>query len=103
MTALAPADRRRLPAGEAGLRRRLASLRHDALRARVGDTHRALRPRTARDSRRHAVIERKEGDLTIEDLGSLNGTFLNRRRIDSGPLSDGDELQVGKYRLTFLQ
>jgi pSer/pThr/pTyr-binding forkhead associated (FHA) protein len=54
-------------------------------------------------SRRHAVIERKDGDLAIEDLGSLNGTFLNRRRIDSGSLSDGDELQVGKYRLTFLQ
>jgi FHA domain-containing protein/zinc ribbon protein len=54
-------------------------------------------------SRRHAVIERKEGELAIEDLGSLNGTFLNRRRIDSGSLSDGDELQVGKYRLTFLQ
>jgi len=54
-------------------------------------------------SRRHAVVERKDGDLLIEDLGSLNGTFLNRRRIDSGPLTDGDELQVGKYRLTFLR
>jgi pSer/pThr/pTyr-binding forkhead associated (FHA) protein len=54
-------------------------------------------------SRRHAVVERKGSELRIEDLGSLNGTFLNRKRIDNGPLSDGDELQIGKYRLTFLQ
>jgi ribosomal protein L40E len=54
-------------------------------------------------SRRHAVVSRKDGELTIEDLGSLNGTFLNRRRIETGPLADGDELQIGKYRLTFLQ
>ena len=54
-------------------------------------------------SRRHAVVMHKDGELTIEDLGSLNGTFLNRRRIESGALTDGDELQVGKYRLTFLQ
>ena len=39
----------------------------------------------------------------LEDQGSLNGTFLNRRRIESAPLSDGDELQIGKYRLIFLQ
>jgi pSer/pThr/pTyr-binding forkhead associated (FHA) protein len=54
-------------------------------------------------SRRHAVIKRKGTQLQIEDLGSLNGTFLNRRRIESGELSDGDELQIGKYKLTFLQ
>jgi hypothetical protein len=54
-------------------------------------------------SRKHAVVERKGNELQIEDLGSLNGTFLNRKRIDSGPLSDGDELQIGKYRLSFLQ
>jgi pSer/pThr/pTyr-binding forkhead associated (FHA) protein len=54
-------------------------------------------------SRRHAVIKRKSNQLEIEDLGSLNGTFLNRRRIESGVLSDGDELQIGKYKLTFLQ
>ncbi len=54
-------------------------------------------------SRRHAVVSRKNGELMIEDLGSLNGTFLNRRRIESGALTDGDELQIGKYRLTFLQ
>ena len=54
-------------------------------------------------SRKHAVVSRKGDRLEIEDLGSLNGTFLNRRRIDSpAPLADGDELQIGKYRLTFL-
>jgi FHA domain-containing protein/zinc ribbon protein len=53
-------------------------------------------------SRRHAVLTQRDGQFFIEDLGSLNGTFLNRRRIESGPLADGDELQIGKYRLTFL-
>jgi pSer/pThr/pTyr-binding forkhead associated (FHA) protein len=54
-------------------------------------------------SRRHAVLKRNSNELEIEDLGSLNGTFLNRRRIETGVLSDGDELQIGKYKLTFLQ
>ena len=53
-------------------------------------------------SRKHAVLVRRDGAFFIEDLGSLNGTFLNRRRIESGELADGDELQIGKYRLTFL-
>jgi hypothetical protein len=53
-------------------------------------------------SRRHALVVRRDGRYFIEDRGSLNGTFLNRRRIESGPLEDGDELQIGKYRLTFL-
>ncbi len=53
-------------------------------------------------SRRHAVISQDGGRFVIEDLGSLNGTFLNRRRIDRAPLSDDDELQIGKYRLVFL-
>jgi hypothetical protein len=53
-------------------------------------------------SRRHAVLVRRDAKFFIEDLGSLNGTFLNRRRIESGELADGDELQIGKYRLTFL-
>jgi hypothetical protein len=53
-------------------------------------------------SRRHAVIAQRDGRWFIEDQGSLNGTFVNRRRVESAELSDGDELQVGKYRLTFL-
>ena len=53
-------------------------------------------------SRKHAELLQEDGRFTIRDLGSLNGTYVNRRRIDSSPLSDGDELQIGKYRLTFL-
>jgi pSer/pThr/pTyr-binding forkhead associated (FHA) protein len=54
-------------------------------------------------SRRHAIVRRGSGGLEIEDLGSLNGTYLNRKRIESpARLSDGNELQIGKYRLTFL-
>ena len=54
-------------------------------------------------SRKHAVLLERDDAFLIEDLGSLNGTFLNRRRIESeAELADGDELQIGKYRLTFL-
>jgi hypothetical protein len=53
-------------------------------------------------SRKHAELLQEDGRFTINDLGSLNGTYVNRRRIESSPLSDGDELQIGKYRLTFL-
>ena len=53
-------------------------------------------------SRKHAVLLQEDGRFTIEDQGSLNGTYVNKRRIESAPLEDGDELQVGKYRLTFL-
>jgi pSer/pThr/pTyr-binding forkhead associated (FHA) protein len=53
-------------------------------------------------SRRHALIKQAEGGFLIEDQGSLNGTFLNRHRIESAPLEDGDEVQIGKYKLTFL-
>ena len=53
-------------------------------------------------SRRHAIVARGAGGFTIEDLGSLNGTFLNRHRIEKADLETGDELQIGKYRLIFL-
>ena len=54
-------------------------------------------------SRKHAVLVRDGDELLIEDQGSLNGTFLNRRRIDApAMLENGDELQIGKYKLTFL-
>ncbi len=53
-------------------------------------------------SRRHAAIKHAADGFAIEDLGSLNGTFLNRKRIDSSPLESGDEVQIGKYRLIFL-
>jgi hypothetical protein len=53
-------------------------------------------------SRRHAAVVRGGDGCTIEDLGSLNGTYVNRRRVESARLEDGDEVQIGKYRLTFL-
>jgi pSer/pThr/pTyr-binding forkhead associated (FHA) protein len=53
-------------------------------------------------SRRHAEIHRASGGYTVRDAGSLNGTYLNRERIDEAPLSNGDELQIGKFRLVFF-
>jgi pSer/pThr/pTyr-binding forkhead associated (FHA) protein len=53
-------------------------------------------------SRKHAVLVDRDGAFFIEDQGSLNGTFVNRKRVESAELEDGDELQIGKYRLTFL-
>jgi FHA domain/zinc-ribbon domain len=53
-------------------------------------------------SRKHAVVLERNGHWFIEDQGSLNGTFVNRKRVESAELSDGDEIQIGKYRLTFL-
>lgn len=54
-------------------------------------------------SRRHAELERAGDTFTIRDLGSLNGTYVNRSRIESVVLEDDDEVQIGKYRLTFLK
>ena len=54
-------------------------------------------------SRRHAELTRDGKVFTIRDLGSLNGTFVNRRRIESSVLEDDDEVQIGKYRMTFLR
>jgi hypothetical protein len=54
-------------------------------------------------SRKHAELVMEDGRWKIHDGGSLNGTFVNRKRVDSAVLEDGDEIQIGKYRLTFLQ
>ena len=53
-------------------------------------------------SRDHAVLVRRGGAWFLDDSGSLNGTYVNRRRIESRKLEDGDELQIGKYKLTYL-
>ena len=53
-------------------------------------------------SRDHATLVRRGGAWWLDDSGSLNGTYVNRRRIDSHKLEDGDELQIGKYKLTYL-
>jgi hypothetical protein len=53
-------------------------------------------------SRDHAVIVARGGDHYLDDCGSLNGTYVNHRRIESHRLRDGDELQIGKYKLAFL-
>ena len=53
-------------------------------------------------SRTHAVLLDENGRFRIEDQGSLNGTFVNSHRVESAELEDGDELQIGKYRLTFF-
>ena len=52
-------------------------------------------------SRRHAEFRRSDGKFSIHDVGSLNGTYVNRQRVDSTELSSGDELQIGKFKLTF--
>ena len=53
-------------------------------------------------SREHAVLVRRSGAWYLDDSGSLNGSYVNRRRIESHKLEDGDELQIGKYKLTYL-
>jgi pSer/pThr/pTyr-binding forkhead associated (FHA) protein len=54
-------------------------------------------------SRRHAEVVRDGERFLIRDLGSLNGTFVNRHRIEEAALEDDDEVQIGKYRMTFLK
>ena len=53
-------------------------------------------------SRRHAEFRRGAGGYSVADVGSLNGTYVNRDRIDKVQLNDGDEVQIGKYRLVFF-
>jgi hypothetical protein len=54
-------------------------------------------------SRRHVEIRVEKGVHRVKDIGSLNGTYVNQRRVDDGELTQGDELQVGKFRLVFLE
>ncbi|MGI8434237.1 MAG: FHA domain-containing protein [Nocardioidaceae bacterium] len=53
-------------------------------------------------SRRHAVFRRTSDGFLVADVGSLNGTYVNRDRIDEVLLSGGDEVQIGKYRLVYF-
>ena len=53
-------------------------------------------------SRRHAEFRRDAGRFVVRDVGSLNGTYLNRERIDATELTGGDEVQIGKFRLVFF-
>ena len=54
-------------------------------------------------SRNHALLVRRRDGLYLDDLGSLNGSYVNRHRIESHKLAAGDELQIGKYKLTYLE
>ena len=53
-------------------------------------------------SRRHVEFRREGNSFAVYDVGSLNGTYVNRERIDSAVLAGGDEVQIGKFRLVFL-
>jgi pSer/pThr/pTyr-binding forkhead associated (FHA) protein len=53
-------------------------------------------------SRRHVEFRWEDGELSVVDLDSLNGTYVNRQAVDSAVLIDGDEVQIGKFRLIFL-
>jgi pSer/pThr/pTyr-binding forkhead associated (FHA) protein len=53
-------------------------------------------------SRRHAEFTTGEEGTTVRDVGSLNGTYVNRERIDNAVLASGDEVQIGKFKLLYL-
>lgn len=53
-------------------------------------------------SRRHVEFYRRGGSFGVRDVGSLNGTYVNRERIDEAELGGGDEIQIGKFRLVIL-
>jgi len=52
-------------------------------------------------SRKHVEFVREGDDFVVRDVGSLNGTYVNRDRIERAPLKAGDEVQIGKFRMTF--
>jgi pSer/pThr/pTyr-binding forkhead associated (FHA) protein len=53
-------------------------------------------------SRQHAQFRLENGEFRVVDVGSLNGTYVNREPVDSSVLADGDEVQIGKFRLVFV-
>ena len=53
-------------------------------------------------SRRHAEFHRDGSTFTVRDVGSLNGTYVNRERVEAATLGNGDEVQIGKFRLVFV-
>ncbi len=53
-------------------------------------------------SRRHVVIDKTDAGYVLRDVGSLNGTYVNKKRVDESPLRYGDEVQIGRYRLSFV-
>jgi hypothetical protein len=53
-------------------------------------------------SRRHAEIRRSSDGFSLHDVGSLNGTYVNRERVEEADLRSGDEVQIGKFKLVFL-
>lgn len=53
-------------------------------------------------SRRHAEFRLGDNEFQVVDVGSLNGTYVNREPVDTATLSNGDEVQIGKFRLVFL-
>jgi pSer/pThr/pTyr-binding forkhead associated (FHA) protein len=53
-------------------------------------------------SRRHAEFRLENNEFQVVDVGSLNGTYVNREPVDSAVLANGDEVQIGKFRLVFL-
>jgi pSer/pThr/pTyr-binding forkhead associated (FHA) protein len=53
-------------------------------------------------SRSHAVIERNGSAFALNDLGSLNGTYINNQSLKTSPLTSGDEIQIGKFHLIFI-
>ena len=53
-------------------------------------------------SRRHATFTRTPEGIVVKDLGSLNGTYVNRDLVDECLLRHGDEVQIGKFRLVFF-
>jgi pSer/pThr/pTyr-binding forkhead associated (FHA) protein len=54
-------------------------------------------------SRRHCEISRDGGRFIVRDVGSLNGTYVNQKRVDVAEVTQGDELQIGKFHLVFLE